>query len=76
MVLMSVDFPRPVWPIMHQYTASNKSADRLTNADDIELETALQKLLLNLLCDAVESDMTSGEDGIPLRHCCGHDGFF
>lgn len=76
MVLMSVDFPRPVWPIVCQYTASNKSADRRTNADDIELETTLQKLLLNLLCDAVESNVTSGEHGVPLRHCCGHNWVF
>ena len=29
----------------------------LTNADNIELETALQELLLNLRCDAVETNV-------------------
>lgn len=32
----------------------------LTNTDDIELETALQELALNLRCDAVKTDMASG----------------
>ena len=45
-----------------------------TDADDIELETALQELLLDLLGDAVKANMTSWEDGVPLRHCHGHSG--
>ena len=35
-----------------------------TNADDVELETALQELALNLGGDAVETDMAVGEDGV------------
>ena len=34
----------------------------LTNADDVELETTLQELALNLRGDAVETDMALGED--------------
>ena len=45
----------------------------LTNADDIELETAFQELLFDLLSDAVKADVASGEDSVPLRHCHGHD---
>jgi hypothetical protein len=37
---------------------------RLTNANNIELETALQELLLNLGGDAVETDVTLGEDAL------------
>lgn len=35
---------------------------RLTNADNIELETTLQKLLLDLAGDAVETDVALGVD--------------
>ena len=45
-----------------------------TDADDIELKAALQELLLNLRSDAVEADVTSGEDCVSLRHCHGHTG--
>lgn len=34
----------------------------LTNADDIELEPALDQLLLNLVGDAVEADMALRQD--------------
>lgn len=37
---------------------------RLTNADDVELETTLQELLLNLRSDAVETDMALGVDSV------------
>ena len=37
---------------------------RLTNANNIELETALQELLLDLGGDAVETDMALGEDAL------------
>lgn len=40
---------------------------RLTNADNVELETSLQQLLLDLGGDAVETDVAPGEDRI-LRH--------
>ena len=47
---------------------------RPTNADDIELKTTLQQLLLDLRCDAVETDVAPGEHSILLRlhgcHCC------
>jgi len=65
MVLMRVDFPRPVCP---EITKVRECAVEdgtwhchveLTNADDIELETALQQLALNLRCDAVETNVAS-----------------
>lgn len=34
-----------------------------TNANDVELETTLQELALDLRGDAVETDMALGEDG-------------
>lgn len=49
-----------------------------TNTDDVELEAALEKLLLNLACDAVETDRLFGVDWLLLlrklrihhgRHC-------
>lgn len=48
---------------------------RHTNANDIELKTTLQQLLLNLVGDAVETDVVFGEDALHLlrvhrgRHC-------
>jgi hypothetical protein len=50
---------------------------KLTDTDDIELETALQQLLLNLLCDAVETDVALRKDrglGVRVhhRHCGNH----
>jgi hypothetical protein len=41
-----------------------------TNADDIELETALQELALNLARDAVETDMALRNHGLS---CARHD---
>jgi len=38
------------------------------------LKTSLEEFLLDLLSDAVETNVASWEDGIPLRHCHGHDG--
>ena len=45
---------------------------RHTDANDIELEASLQQLLLNLLGDAVETNVASGKDSIALRHCHSH----
>jgi hypothetical protein len=46
---------------------------RLTNADDVELETTLQELALNLRRDAVETDMGLGVDAArgSRGHCDG-----
>lgn len=46
----------------------------LADTDDIELEAALEELLLDLVGDAVETDVALGEDGRRLlRGCgCGH----
>jgi hypothetical protein len=46
----------------------------LTDTDDIELEAALQELLLNLVGDAVETDVALGEDGRRLLRGCGCGG--
>lgn len=52
----------------------------LTNTDNIELETALQQLALNLRCDAVETDVGTGVHRLlgrvsvlHGRHCCESD---
>lgn len=44
-----------------------------TDANDIELKASLEEFLLDLLSDAVKTNVASWEDGIPLRHCHGHD---
>lgn len=49
------------------------SFSKLTNANDIELETSLQQLLLDLGGDGVETNMAPWEHSVPLRHGCGHD---
>lgn len=51
-VLINVDFPRPVCPVVFQLVHAQRNeisiAFVLTNADDIELETTLEKLALDL----------------------------
>ena len=46
--------------------AKNSSRKKLTNNDNIKLETALQELVLDLLCDGVETDVGLSPD------FCGH----
>jgi hypothetical protein len=69
-VLISVDLPKPVWPGGSATTIKRET--RLTDADDVELEAALQQLLLNLRRDAVEADMALGVDGGRLGAEHGH----
>lgn len=40
-----------------------------TDADDVELESALQELALNLRCDAVETDMAAREHRLWSLSC-------
>lgn len=73
MVLIRVDLPRPVCPTRGaasefvQWARENVPGTAciidLTNANNIELETTLEKLLLDLLGDAVETDVAFGIDG-------------
>ena len=62
MVLMSVDLPNPVCPKVQRYkrvlfVKKFKEKIKLTNNDDVELETTLEQLVLNLLRDRVETDI-------------------
>lgn len=43
---------------------------KLTNANDIELETTLQQLLLDLAGNAVETDVALGVDGSRGHFVC------
>lgn len=76
MVLINVDLPRPVWPAGEVRCALSRRNQlwKLTNADDVELEAPLDELLLNLLRDAVETDMARRVDrarlaGVRGSHC-------
>ena len=61
MVLIRVDFPRPVWPTLGvSLRSQSRFLEQLTNADDVELKAALEELALNLGSDAVETDMALG----------------
>jgi hypothetical protein len=77
MVLISVDFPSPVWPVQvsRNFTeerrgdstrqrSSNKhyGMRKLTDDDDIELEAALEELFLDLTGDGVEADVRRCSD--------------
>lgn len=44
---------------------------RLTNADDVELEPPLDELLLNLLGDAIKTDIAFGVDRLLRCSICG-----
>lgn len=77
MVLMSVDLPKPVWPAnpvsfqsAHGLTRPKTPRQRapLTNANNVELESTLQQLALNLRRDAVETDMAAGSNGGGSSH--------
>jgi hypothetical protein len=63
--------PLPTKLVTGQVDASTALKGALTNADDVELETTLQELALNLRGDAVETDMALGEDSAG-----GHGGHF
>lgn len=75
MVLIKVDLPSPVWPVRSSRLANvcrdavqgdprgGRSVCKLTNADDVELETTLQELALDLRRDAVETNVALGVDG-------------
>lgn len=62
MVLMSVDFPRPVCPAFQTVTdrPARFRTRRRTNDNDIELEPAFQELVLDLRGNGVETDVGSG----------------
>ena len=71
--LINVDFPSPVWPVANTVSILKRTLRSLhTNTDDIELETTLQQLLLDLLGDTVETNMAPRENRISLVHRHGH----
>lgn len=72
MVLISVDFPRPVWPAPNGQHSPHGGIYSPTNTDDIELKASLQQFLLDLLGNAVETNVASWEHSVPLRHRHGH----
>lgn len=83
MVLTRVDLPRPVCPISKGKTGTSIQNPRAsggcihTNTHNIELETTLQQLPLNLGGDTVETDVAVGEDGGLLsRSSAGSGGHF
>lgn len=64
MVLMSVDLPKPVWPVNPvSFPFGFRQRAPLTNANNVELKSALQQLALNLRRDAVETNMAARGDG-------------
>lgn len=74
-MLIRVDFPRPVCPIVKVRTIAQagkeaRSIAKRTDTNNIELETALEKLSLDLRGDTVETDMATGEHVCSLRHNC------
>lgn len=85
MVLIRVDFPKPVWPVNHSANGAgykprhfvvsgryyrNDNTKTRTNDDHVELETTLQELVFNLLGDGVETDVGVGTN---LFSGGGHD---
>jgi hypothetical protein len=85
MVLIRVDFPRPVWPIVKvkgtvNASSFNEQLDNFrprTNTHHIELKATLQELPLNLRCDAVKTNVAAREDSGRVgrvRISCGRHG--
>lgn len=77
-VLIRVDFPRPVWPTRESISLRLSSARRYcpthTDTHDIELEATLQQLALDLRGNAVKTDMAMGENSGLLSRSCGGSG--
>jgi hypothetical protein len=80
MVLISVDFPRPVWPIIPTNIPISifpspfvKQTRTHTDDDDIELETALEELVLNLAGNAVKTDIGVRANLFSSGHCKGYE---
>lgn len=85
MVLIRVDLPSPVWPVVRRETRQLRSraggggggrrsrAALLTDTDDIELESTLEELALDLGRDAIETDVALGVNrgSGHRRHCVG-----
>ena len=70
MVLIRVDFPSPVCPEqLSEACHAQHFSPVLTNTNDIELETSLQQLALDLLRDTIETDVTARKDSICHRRC-------
>ncbi len=61
---MSVDFPSPVWPANTACQRHRKADVKKTRTDgnDIELESSLEQLVLNLLRNRVKADVGLGAD--------------
>ena len=60
MVLIKVDFPKPVWPVRMSTRNAIQTALHSTvrtNTDYVKLEAPFQKLALDLVCDAVKADV-------------------
>lgn len=88
MVLIRVDFPRPVCPVRTVSQSGSMPIIILarshlpccfshTNTHDIELETALQQLPLDLRSDTIETDMAARENrcgGTRRGGSCSHRG--
>lgn len=75
MVLIRVDFPRPVWPV-HQFSIKHIWLDKreLTNTHNIELKATFQQLPFDLGSNAIETDMAPWEDRRRGGACSGHVG--
>jgi hypothetical protein len=59
-VLIMVLFPSPVWPVHRRLSKPHSPQLRvtpLTDKDDIELETTLEELVLDLAGDGLEADI-------------------
>ena len=75
MVLIKVDFPRPVCPANTiRIPRQSNQATAHTDTDHVELESTFEQFLLYLRSNAVESYMTSGKHCVSLRHGCSHGG--
>ena len=76
MVLIKVDFPRPVWPVRMMLDScqwDDEDHSSLTDAYHVELESALEQFAFNLFCDAIETDMALGHHMVLLlRHGSRH----
>jgi hypothetical protein len=75
-VFIKVDFPRPVWPVRGEIEKRvffwiGAEKGRHTHEDDVELETSLQELMLDLMSDRVETDIGRRLDFVAGRS--GHE---
>src|SRR5271155_1013491 len=69
MVLINVDFPRPVCPTYKSAVSHcfSEEGGKFTDTDNVELKASFQQLPLDLACDGIETDIAPQRSDFSLQ---------